>query len=361
MKIFREKKVGANSHVFISYSSKDSKVARQIYKELEALGLNPWLSEIDTAPGANYAAVIPKVIEDSLAVVVLITKDSVKSDQVLRELHLSVGKKHLIPVNMSGRPDILKSESSWEYFLGIVQMFEHTDTKSTAEKIMQNIEETTGIKFRVEPEAPSVEVVEEQEIAIPELPAVSEQIPLDSIQVEVLQEPEAITNELSPLKKFFESRQKLVFAGIGVFVLVMAASLAIGTSQVAFTPGQTARVVENTLTSEGRWINQTLLDTGQGHFFKFESGSTAASGEYYGFFDAEGNKYPDRPVYISITVERNGRFTGILTDDNLELNGFITFDYFPKKSITAITFDNCTEKLPWIKKVESCTFYPDSN
>lgn len=357
MRIFREKNLDTNSHVFISYSSKDSKIARQIYGELEGLGLDPWLSEIDTAPGANYAEVIPRIIEDSVAVVVLITKDSVKSDQVLRELNLSVGKKHLIPVNMSGRSDILKSERAWEYFLGIVQMFEHTDVKSTAEKILENIEYTTGKKFRVTANLHAVEPIQEESAELQPKDEIIEAEPL-STELEIKQEgsvEDIKSEEISEVqsKSILGANKKLVYASMTGLLLIIALIFSINSSEKSIVK---AELINQTLSAGGVWVDNAYLESGKGNYFRIENSDLAVSGEYVGSFVTKGKKRDITREYISISVNSKGQFQGLLNDDS-SLNGFVTFNSSANSDQFSITFESCTAKFDWVKSEEFCTFY----
>lgn len=356
MKIFREKKLGSDSHVFISYSSKDSKVARQIYRELEDLGLNPWLSEIDTAPGANYAQVIPQVIEDSLAVVVLVTKDSVKSEQVLRELNLSVGKKHLIPVNMSGRPDILKSEHAWEYYLGIVQMFEHEDNKSTAEKILENIEYTTGKKFRVDLDTPALDVSEQVMVESEALaPEVLSELPgsaSDRNEAEVNVDLEPQQNTSSVIRAFTTDKKK-----IAIVISSLVTTLILGLV-ISFNNGPFVEEVPvyKSLKLDGIWADRNYLETGRGSFFMIENRDSGVSGEFYGSFTSKGKKNNEiKRAFISITVQKNGQFEGVL-DDGSRLNGLVALESAENDGRAAISFEGCTQKLDWVKSDDLCEF-----
>lgn len=360
MKIFREKKLDSNSRVFISYSSKDSKIARQIHTELQELGLKPWLSEIDTAPGANYAQVIPKVIEESVAVVVLVTKDSVKSEQVMRELNLSVGKKHLIPVNMSGRPDILKTAGSWEYFLGIIQMFEHIDVKSTAEKIVESIEHTTGKKFRVELDTHKSAIVEQaqEELVdspvnapeeVIEAPSIASEAKEDETQVDLEKEKD----ELSPATGTKRDWKKLAFAGIATFSLLIALAFSLNSEE---GPIVDEEPIQQSLKSEGIWVDQDYLDTGRGNYFTVENRETSVSGEFYGLFISKGKRGETKRVYISITLNDQGEFEGVL-DDNSPLNGSLLSSSPVNNGRAVITFEGCEQKFTWVKKQELCSFF----
>lgn len=367
MGIFREKKAEANSHVFISYSSQDKKIARQIHGELIELGLNPWISELNTAPGTNYAQVIQEVIENSLAVVLLITNDSLKSDQVQREVNLSVSnKKHLIPVNMSGRTDILKSApSGWEYWLGIVQMFEHRDSKSTAEKILHNIEYATGFTFKsvfeqpVNSEMPNEEVsstpieVTDKDAVPPSTNKFLEPVSQNIAETELQQEAEPRFRITDLVKAIFKDRRKLALAGLASLVLTVGTALAFKSSEEA---SMNEELVRTSLTTDGRWVDQTFLETGKGHYFKIENADLAATGGFVGYFDFVGKKFQMKRLYVSLEVTNKGRITGKLSND-MELTGSISYNSPDNYGQAILTFKDCQGQFPWVDKEEGCTFY----
>ena len=364
--IFRENKTDSNPHVFISYSSKDNKIARELYKELENLGLDPWLSEIDTAAGANFAEVIPEMIENSLAVVILITKDSVKSDQVIREVNLSVSnKKHLIPVNMTGRPDILKSERAWEYYLGIVQMFEHEDTKSTALKIFQNIEFTTGKRFNVGISRQTTEVIKEEKpepvtaplMLVQDLPLSTENYQGSETKVVLQLDTENETKNVLPIELRIKQYLKQM-KGIHLIALTVLLCLLGGLWMILVYEKSTVQMslVQRTLNTSDLWVDKTYLETGYGNSFKIENRDSGVSGEYFGSFSSHGKKKDSTLAYISITVGKNGKFKGILTNE-VPLNGYITLNSPNYNGKATITFENCLASLTSVEKEEFCTFY----
>lgn len=88
--------------VFISYDSRDYKVAEDVANQLRNEGLNVWLDEQELFPGDNWAAAIGDALERADAMVVLLTQNSTSSKQVANEVSYAVGaprfKGRLIPV-----------------------------------------------------------------------------------------------------------------------------------------------------------------------------------------------------------------------------------------------------------------------
>lgn len=85
--------------VFISHSSADNDCSEQIYDLLERKGLGCWMDKRDIVPGIPYARAIMAGIDQCKAMVVIISSNSIKSDDVLNEIDQAhAAQKLLIPV-----------------------------------------------------------------------------------------------------------------------------------------------------------------------------------------------------------------------------------------------------------------------
>ena len=74
---------------FISYSAEDTTTAMSLLERLERNGLRCWIAPRNIDAGANYADAIVKGIRTSASLIVLISKDSLTSHNVLREVNLA--------------------------------------------------------------------------------------------------------------------------------------------------------------------------------------------------------------------------------------------------------------------------------
>jgi TolB-like protein len=100
--------------VFISYASQDAAVANSIVESLEAQGLKCWLAPRDVKPGAQYADAIVRAINESRAVVLVMSGSAVDSAHVAREVERAASKrKPIIPF----RIDTAALNPELEYFL----------------------------------------------------------------------------------------------------------------------------------------------------------------------------------------------------------------------------------------------------
>lgn len=92
----------SNKHVFISHASKNLRIADDIRRRLEGLGLSCWIAPRDIKPGASYGEEIVSAIETCLAVVLVLTDEANESRAVANELELAFrAERVIIPVRLS--------------------------------------------------------------------------------------------------------------------------------------------------------------------------------------------------------------------------------------------------------------------
>ena len=103
--------------VFISYSHSDSSLAARVSKALRKTGLTVWDAEVNLLPGDNWPAQVGRALEESDAMVVLLTPNSIRSPHVKAEMAYALGSKsysnRLIPVAVGGREQLPQSEIPW--------------------------------------------------------------------------------------------------------------------------------------------------------------------------------------------------------------------------------------------------------
>ena len=103
--------------VFISYSHSDSSLAARVSNALREAGLQVWDPEVNVLPGDNWPAEVGRALEESNAMVVLLTPNSISSPHVKAEMAYALGSKsyrnRLIPVAVGGREQLPTSEVPW--------------------------------------------------------------------------------------------------------------------------------------------------------------------------------------------------------------------------------------------------------
>jgi hypothetical protein len=88
--------------VFLSYAQSDAGSARSLAERLSRAGFEVWDPSRELVPGENWASKVGEALDDSDAMVVLLSPDSVDSQQVRREIEYALGspryEARLIPV-----------------------------------------------------------------------------------------------------------------------------------------------------------------------------------------------------------------------------------------------------------------------
>lgn len=103
--------------VFISHAHQDADLAARIAQGLQSNGLEAWDADSNLLPGDNWAAEVARALEESEAMVVLLTPDAVDSQWVLREMEYALGAKNysnrLIPVVVGDRDSLPSTGIPW--------------------------------------------------------------------------------------------------------------------------------------------------------------------------------------------------------------------------------------------------------
>jgi hypothetical protein len=85
--------------VFISYVEEDSAIAVEVARDLESSGYSAWYYERDSIPGLSYMLQIAGAIEESAAVALIVSVNSLSSRQITNEVvHAHESGKPLVPL-----------------------------------------------------------------------------------------------------------------------------------------------------------------------------------------------------------------------------------------------------------------------
>lgn len=92
--------------VFLSYSQSDRALASQLAHSLKASGLEVWDTQSEIFPGDNWAEKTSQALQESEAMIVLLSDESLHSAMVRWEVEYGLGNKNyrgrLIPVLVDG-------------------------------------------------------------------------------------------------------------------------------------------------------------------------------------------------------------------------------------------------------------------
>ena len=103
--------------VFLSHSHADAPLAARISEALRRSGLEVWDPDLDLLPGDNWAAEVGRALEESEAMVVLLTPAAIHSPDVRRNIEYALGARNysnrLIPVVVGDPGQIPAKEIPW--------------------------------------------------------------------------------------------------------------------------------------------------------------------------------------------------------------------------------------------------------
>lgn len=126
----------------MSYSRRDHALALDLKHRIEELGYSVWLDTEDISGGHLWRTQIVEGIENCRVYVVVLTENSISSDDVRREIDLARAKnKPILPVFSEPRPQTINREM--EYQLVGIQTVEYEELFGfQAERLFANLTRT---------------------------------------------------------------------------------------------------------------------------------------------------------------------------------------------------------------------------
>ncbi len=123
--------------VFLSYAHDDAALAGRVCKALADSGLEVSDPDRDHLPGENWAGEVARALEESDAMVVLLTPAAVGSPDVKRNIEYALGAKNysnrLIPVVVGNVEPFPANEVPW--IVRRMPWFELDDTETEPPKV----------------------------------------------------------------------------------------------------------------------------------------------------------------------------------------------------------------------------------
>ncbi len=96
--------------IFLSYAHSDETFAKDLASQLEKRGLSVWSPAEELLPGANFWLEVGEALKRSRAMVVLVSPDSMRSENVRRELEYALGdpnyERRIFPVRVRPTADV---------------------------------------------------------------------------------------------------------------------------------------------------------------------------------------------------------------------------------------------------------------
>lgn len=116
----------AREYVFVSYSTRDRGGALKVRKLLESAGVKCWMAPRDIPSGSNYAYIIERAISNCAVFLLLVSRDSVQSVWVNKEVLYALGKlqsEGRVQAAWLSKPfDLEETESGMAFALQDVQI-----------------------------------------------------------------------------------------------------------------------------------------------------------------------------------------------------------------------------------------------
>lgn len=107
---------GGQVKIFLSYSLKDYEIARSLADALKKSGVEVW-TEDEIYPGDNWSKLRGEALEDSNAMIVLISPTSVGLPHFRHDIEFALGEQQyshrLIPITVGNEIDMNNDEVPW--------------------------------------------------------------------------------------------------------------------------------------------------------------------------------------------------------------------------------------------------------
>jgi hypothetical protein len=133
--------------VFVSYSRIDRATIAHWVKELERAGVSAWIDEIDIQGAHHWPQAIVEAIRECKVLILMVTRASVASEQVMREVTIAFeAKKHILPLMI----ERVQIPSSLQYPLAGIQHIDLTEGNVT-EKLPTVLRSLAQLGVAVEP------------------------------------------------------------------------------------------------------------------------------------------------------------------------------------------------------------------
>jgi hypothetical protein len=105
-------------HIFISYSRRDAQFVDVLRSRLESNGIQVWLDRTDIQGGSKWRSEIVDAIERAEVILIILSRHSMQSDNVRKELDIAEGQKaKIIPVEI----EPVETPSDFKYQLAGLQ------------------------------------------------------------------------------------------------------------------------------------------------------------------------------------------------------------------------------------------------
>ena len=136
------------AQIFVSYSRKDAKIVDRLLSELNEAGHKVWIDRAGIRGGEQWRQQIVTAIDDSDFLLLILSPNSIKSDNVRKELDLAEGvKKRVLPIVVKPIKSIPKE---MRYQLVGLQRLDLSDNFEVGlDQLLEALEDTNYIESRI--------------------------------------------------------------------------------------------------------------------------------------------------------------------------------------------------------------------
>ena len=126
--------------VFVSKASEDGIVAMRAVTLLRRAGLRAWISDEDIPDGGYHALEVPRAINRSRALLVLVSEEAVASEWVIREVDAAVSASvPVFPVALPGFRGVDSLPEDWQFLLKRAQVRADGDLEAVVASIRKGL------------------------------------------------------------------------------------------------------------------------------------------------------------------------------------------------------------------------------
>lgn len=122
--------------IIISHARPEQKLARDLATRLTKAGYEVWNADQEIIPGQNWALQLGEALEESDAMVVLLSPGSMKSEWVRNDINFALGSP-----NYAGRliPVIVRPTADIPWILDALEMVDVSDVRDDSGKVANRI------------------------------------------------------------------------------------------------------------------------------------------------------------------------------------------------------------------------------
>lgn len=132
-------KIKVKNKIFIAYSKSDYEKAKNIYDYLLENDLNPWIDSENIYPGDKWQVVIENAIEESSAILILVSDKSINNSY----LHIEIQKSLAITQVENDSPStvipVRLTESPLPKGLEDIQAFDYFESKQSLDPLLTSL------------------------------------------------------------------------------------------------------------------------------------------------------------------------------------------------------------------------------